>query len=67
MADMREGKIPPLFSAERERERGAQQGDRKGSDHQICPPLRGKTPFLSEHTKTLPHLQSFMTAWDELV
>lgn len=44
--------------------RAAQEGDRKGFDHQICPPRRGKTP---RSLKTLPHLQSFMTAWDELV
>lgn len=58
-------KNPPLCLLRREREGLNKE---TGKDLIIrCPPLRGKTPFLSEHMKTLPHLQSFMTAWDELV
>lgn len=47
MADMREALL---------------SGDRKGCDHQICPPRRGKTP-CPPNTRLKP----FMTVWVELV
>lgn len=59
---MRDWKIPPLFAVEGDPTRGQ---ERIGSSD--LPSLERENAFLSEHAKTLPRFQGFMTSWDDLM